>query len=187
MPLQCEPDDFGQRRETDKDRSRHTKNVHRKELLVRYCINTCGTSCLDRIPFIRGNDSAVANCALSERLHHSAQKWIDEQQPTQCEQKEPQLLFAVFALLTLGSAGVFRLRLTKQIGIKSHVHRRENGQQRHGPGDLGGAVAHTAGIDAKVKTGEYNDAGQLNGEREEDGTIIERATTPSENGNTPVD
>ena len=187
MPLQCEPGDFGQGREADNDGSGHAENVHGKELRIRYCVNTCGTRSLDRMPFIRGNNSAVVKRARPKCLHHSAQEWIDGQQPAQSEQKESQLLFAGFALLALGSADVFRLRLTEQTRIEGHVHGRENGQQGHGPGDFGGAVAHAAGIDAKVQTGEHDDAGQLNREGEEDGTVIETATTPSENGNGPID
>ncbi len=123
----------------------------------------------------------------SERLHHPTQKRIDEQQPTQCEQEKPQLLLAIPAFLTLKGTGMIRLRLTKEAGIECHIHEWEDGQQRHGPGDLSGTVTHTTGTDPEIEAGKYDDAGQLNGECEEDGTVVERAATPSEHGDVPIE
>ena len=72
------------------------------------------------------------------------------------------------------------------IDLPFHVHGRENGQQR-GPGDLGGAVAHAAGIDAKVKDGRVTTMQASRMENvKKNGTVIERATTPSENGDLPI-
>ena len=77
-------------------------------------------------------------------------------------------------------------RLTKEARIKCHIHRWEDGQQRHGPGDLSGAVSPTDGTDPEVEAGEYDDAGELDGECEEDGTVVERAAAPSDCGKIPT-
>lgn len=79
-----------------------------------------------------------------------------------------------------------QLRLTKEARIECHIHKWENGQQGHGPGNLSGAISHTAGTDPDVEAGEYDDAGELDGECEEDGTAVERAAAPSDHGNVPI-
>ena len=56
--------------------------------------------------------------------------------------------------------------------IESHIHWREDGQQRHGPGDPSGAIAHIANIDSEVNASEYHDADELDGNCEEDSTVI---------------